>query len=385
MFGGVNNDQNSSYIGNRNVEAGGAIYLISFASGYYYNTKFIWNYANSLAGAVILNSGCYALMKNVFVLGCSSERGGVFTVVERSSLNIINCTFRNNSAGSGGILISLENYDSIMTIINSTFESNQGDDNLFNMLNTHLIADNCLFVNNINTIFSLTVSTLTLENVHIADHNCINQMIGCAISLTENSSILSNNFFMISINNLNEEGNIYLESSKGVFTSTFFQNLTNLKSLGSCFDLQNSYLIVDNGSFSNYDYNCFFAINSTIIINNSIFDNNDSIFTHKNDFSIKYGTVLCTSCRNLYAYNSFFSNNKASDYGGTFYIVSNTEDYNFNMFLLNVSFIGNKVLQSGGVLYLKGVNGNIVNCLFKRNTANYGAGIYFESTCNKIL
>ena len=382
MYGGVNNDTNSTFIGNRNAMDGGATYLTTFSSAYYYYTKFIWNNAYMLAGAVLLNSKCYTLMVNVLVLGCTSYKGGVSILTERSSVDIINSTFKNNSAVSGGIFHSLENYGSFITINTSTFDSNQGNDNLFNMMNSNIIMFSCLFYNNLNTIFSLTYSNMTIFNVKISNHRCNNFMVGCVVNSIDKSSIFSSNLIMIGINNLKEEGNIYLEASNAVFLNSSFENLTNLKSLGSCFDLQSSSLCIDIGSFSNYDYNCLHAINSNITINNSLFNNIYSNNDENYNVLIKYGTIICISCLNISAYKSYFLHNIGNNYGGAFYVISNIGDFNIIIYLYNLSFVGNIVSESGGALYLDGINGKIINCLFQDNNANYGAGIYFEATCN---
>ena len=130
MFSSVWNDTNSTFIANRKFGGGAACYLMSGAHAYFYSTRFIYNYASVMGGAIGLTQNCFAFLQRVLVLGCSSNMGGVFVATEKTSIFVEYSNFTENYANSGGILHGLENYQASISIVSSTFDSNGGGDNI---------------------------------------------------------------------------------------------------------------------------------------------------------------------------------------------------------------------------------------------------------------
>ena len=383
MFSGIMNDSNSSFISNRKVTGGGGCYLVSFAQAYFYSTKFIWNFASVMGGAIGLTQNCFAYLEKVLVLGCSSDKGGVFLATEKASILIKDSNFTNNFANSGGFLHALENYQASLTILSTTFVSNEGGDNLFNLMVSNVQVSHCVFNNNVNTIFSLTQSGINLNNVSVFNHKCINYKVGCVINLIQFSSLICSNMRLISVENVNEQGNIYLEDSSSVFTNISFEILDNLEGIGSCFDTRNSNLSIYNGHFFTYAFNCIFATQSRVFINNSYFNNSEeqTVFKNKNDLYVKYGSIFCESCYQFSFQNSVVLENLLSSEGGALNFRSDLIDSNLTLFLFNNSFVGNKAKNKGGAISISNANGNILNCSFINNQAEFGGAIYFESLC----
>lgn len=344
------------------------------------------DFADIVGGAIGASSLCLLYIEDVLFLGCSSNKGGVFVVSERSTLFIKNSTFIDNSADEGGVFHCYENYNYEVTIENCYFRNNSGSENLFNLMVSIFLISDSVFELNQNPLFSLTQTQLYLNNVNVSDHFCQIQVIGCLINAIENSSIFSDHLILFEINNTMEEGNIYLESSIGIFTMVNFTEMSNLKSIGSCFDLENAELFVNDCTFTTFDSNCIFGLGSIIEINNTVFDNQNQ----ESSYGIQYenekmGAVYCESCLSFISFNSTFRFNLMADSGGSLTLISNDDDFSYIASLTNLSFIENQANAQGGALYLNNVNSIIMNCQFIKNKAMFGAAIYFVSTCIFIL
>lgn len=359
---------------------GGACYFVQFTQSYFFNTKFIWNYASIQGGGIGISQQCFVYFENVYFLGCSSDKGGVFLVSEESSLIAKNSTFENNFANTGGIFHSLENYNSAIQLIFSNFISNKGNDNLFNMLDSQIDIRYSNFINNTNTIFSLLTSKIYFQDLTIKNHSCNNLIIGCVIN-SQKCSITASNLFFSSINNLMEEGNVYLEETTANFSNLSFEGMINKHNIGSCFDIFKSSLRITFGVFQNYDSNCIFAKESQIEIDFNVFQNEEF---NKGDIQyFPYGSTYLTSCDFISITNTIFQKNNLSSYGGAISIQANKKNYavwgDIHAKLTNITFISNYVQQQGGAIFLSNANANISNCLFEGNIANEGGGIFFSS------
>lgn len=338
-----------------------------------------------MAGAIGASQGCSVYVENALFLGCSSSKGGVLSISERSSVIIIKTNFTNNFAESGGILQCYENYGSNITIESSIFVNNSCDENLFILMNAKLYMFDCEFQLNKNIIFSLSKANLTLNHISIYDNTCANKIIGCLINSIDNSNILADDLILTNISNILEEGNIYLENSLAIFSQLFMNKSTTLKNIGCCIMSMQSKILLDFGYFANYDDNCIYAVNSFINITNSVFENRNSevFFTEKSGF--KLGSVYCDVCFELFISNDSFFYNMRSSSGSCIYISDSLEEANENIaWILNSSFMGNIASDKGGAIYIEDFNAIILNSSFKNNQASFGAAIYFFSYCNFV-
>ena len=381
QYSGKMNDFNSTFIGNRNAIGAAAYYMLSFAVATFNMTKFIWNFANNLGGAIGLTQYCAVILENILFLACSAVTGGVMSIIERSNMTMINCNFTNNYAISSGVIHIIESYDSLIRIINSTITNSSTNDNLFNLIYSNIKIISTVFMDNFNTLFSLMTSNVSLDNVNISRQTCNNQIIGCFINSIQLSNVFINSVILQQIHHFKEEGNIYLDFSSGVVENLHMENMQNIKGKGSCFDMMNSDLQVNNGNFTNFDYNCFYGENSKILLNNTYINNINAINDENILILAKYGALSCQSCLEISFFNVFFLNNKISDNGGAISLISYNDDYNLTIFLNNCSFIGNEVKFSGGSIYFNNVNAIITNCIFQANIAMIGGGIYYSSLC----
>lgn len=379
QFWGIVEDRNSIWISNKNCYGGCCLYVFNFAILSLKNSKFLLNIAAYVGGAIALTQNNKVYFENCLFVSCSSHKGGVFYVSERTQLIINQSNFSDNSAGSGAIIHGIENYDSEIKIVSSFFYNNFADDNLFNLLTVNIAIVDTLFFNNTNTLFYLSESVLSLQNVTISNHVCDNYVVGCIINSNDFSliSLKFVNFTMIQ--NLAEEGNIYLEFSEGEFSNLLFNDLKNLRKKGSCLNLQSSSISLNFSFLSNYDFNCIYSINSSLILNSNYFNNEKSNYTSFNsDLFSYYGTFYCENCLAIVISNCYFISNKNSDIGGALAILD--LDYGKLMVLVsNCTFKGNEVTNKAGSIFLNTVNANISNCTFEKNRASIGGAIVYES------
>lgn len=378
---GYYEDKSSLFVGNRKVEGGGGYYFINSAKTYFCNTLFVWNYASIQGGAIALTQQSIAYIQNVTFIECSSDKGGVLFSSEESLYLIINSTFKNNFANTGGILHGLENYHSTITIISSNFFNNSCEENLFNLMDSNLIIKNTNFSNNSNILFGPLRTTLFLDSVSISSHKCNGYAFGCIMN-AQNSLLKAENLKIFESQNYFQEGIMYLEDSVIESKKITFQSINNNKHIGSCFDIKNTQLFVDEGNFSLYDSNCIYAINSSIYLNNSLFDNEQFVKVSHDIYL--HGSIYCYLCYNFAVFNSIFKNNTLSENAGGIALVSQNVNI-LSALLINVRFLSNEVYNLGGAIRLVNVNAKIEDCFFFNNKAKEGAAILFYSSSNTVF
>ena len=69
-------DYNSTFVGNRNSIGGGACYFAGFTHNYFNSSKFYWNNAIMVGGAIGLTEQSFAYIENAVFYNCSASRGG---------------------------------------------------------------------------------------------------------------------------------------------------------------------------------------------------------------------------------------------------------------------------------------------------------------------
>lgn len=379
QFWGIVEDRNSLWISNKKCYGGCCLYVFNFAILSLKNSKFLLNIAAYVGGAIALSQNNKVYFENCFFVSCSSNKGGVFYVSERTQLIINQSNFIDNSAESGAILHGIENYDSEIKIVSSYFSNNFANDNLFNLLTAKIAIIDTFFVNNKNTLFYLSRSVLNLQNVTISNHACDNYVVGCIINSNDFSfvSLKFVNFTMIE--NSAEEGNIYLEFSEGEFSNLIFNDLRNVKKKGSCINLQSSSISLNHSFLTNYDFNCIYSINSSLVLYSNDFNNEKSNYSSFNsDLFRYYGTFYCENCLSIVISDCFFISNKNSDIGGALAILD-LDDTKLMALVTNCTFKGNEVTNKAGAIFLNTVNANISNCIFEKNRAYIGGAIVYES------
>lgn len=374
-FSIIYKDYNSTFVGNRNSIGGGACYFVGFTHNYFNSSKFYWNNAIMVGGAIGLTEQSFASIENAVFYNCSASRGGVISLNEGSSTIIKNSTFNGNFANEGGIVHSLEDYKSIITISDSIFLNNDGEFNLFTGIDSNFLVSDSKFINNANMVFSLTRSTLVLNGINIYNHLCSKKYKGC-ISNGLETHMTINNLTLYDINTtLEDAAGFYLENSFGEFTNINFNYMQSSKRIGNCFYLLNSTLVLNFGKFQNHEQNCLNAQNSTLLLNNTFF-NNENTLKRLPSIYFWFGTIYCESCLQFILTNSFFNMNHLGSLGGAISLYSNINDYSISAKFYNVSFKGNQASDLGGAIYLNNVQASLNFCTFTENKADKGGAIY---------
>ena len=251
----------------------------------------------------------------------AQERSGIFRI-RYANITLKNIIFKNSKAGNFG---AIEIYDSQCSIINCSFEDNQGifDGAAISMLSGSLNLSDCTFNNN-KAINRDGGAIYSLSDIYM--YNC---------TFINNSAALG--------------GAIYCKGAD--LTIEFSQFLDNAAS--------------ENGGalFLN-------SVNESNIIFSSFLRNNASL---------EGGAIYCNNSASSIE-GSFFINNTALDAGAIYYLNStNAMDVCY--------FYNNTAYENGGAIVFNDSDSDIRNSNFESNVAGKGAAIYWalldkEPQCN---
>ena len=341
--------QNCTFINNTAQYSGGAIYFNGENCNIIGST-FIMNDATKSWGGAILFYGDYynrgIIMDCTFINNTAHSGGAIYspysTTIDFYNYTIINCIFTNNSADSGG---AIENVAVNCTIINSTFTNNHANstggaiDSVTNVIN-------CSFTNNA----CLKEGTGNGGAIQYAQYvfNCsfTNNAAGyIGGALTYSVYIINSTF---TNNNASWDGGA-VYTAENIINSAFTSN--NAGQDGGA---------VFTGSSGEEGYICN--------ITNCLFTDNTAV---------RYGGAIC------YAYishsdltycnitDSIFMGNSAGT-GGALY----SESSNENITIMNSIFTDNSA-GTAGAAYLY-VDSDIINSLFTNNLAENASAIYLH-------
>ena len=311
-----------------------------------------------------------------FLQNCKSNKGGSIVLFEKSQLYLKNISFINSSSNAGAVLFLYENYQyNIVMISSCQFYNNSGSLSVIDSSDTEIIIKDTIFANNINILFLLDFSNLTLFNVTALDQKCSNSYPGCFIKSSLNSNIYINFLEILRFTNFNEneESAIYSEDSSIFIENSLFKNITGSNERGSCLSLHNSYFALRMTVFMTFKYNCIYAdFNSSLTINQTYFNNKGFISSYFSEF----GVLACIGCNYMILKYSMIENINNADYGSAVYLVSDGNNKNHGSAIINNSFLTSFSFIDGGSVYLYNHNSTIYGNLFFYNFAFNGGAIY---------
>ena len=336
--GTENKVHESIFQGNNATDYGGGIYWVAYV-GEIHNSEFTDNSAR--------------------------WGGGIYFNGRSANTNVINSTFRSNSAVKNGGAIECN--ASNIGIYNLTFEDNIAGEygaalcREINATGGH--GTNNTFSRNHAGISGAALAWMGVKNIHIIDYKFINntaESSGGAIFIDEgsNNDIIENCTF---------EGN----------------HLTNMTvgHNGGAIDCRGENLTIDYVNFTNNGAHTGGAIymgshSNTI----RIFDAN---FTE--NYAAADGGALGLKANSLDINNTYFRSNTAGRHGGAVYAGGNGTDNAIR----HASFIDNSAGDHGGAINWLASAGTFEYLNFTRNTAEYGGAIYLNgvssnSTLNTI-
>lgn len=292
-----------------------------------------------------------------------------------------NTIIQNSFANYGGILYTIENYNTSINIINSVFINCNSISSLFDSLASKIEINNSTFNLNKNSIFMIKYSSLIVLELKITNHICNIKMQGCILYSELDSKT---NFTKINISNVlsyNEGGTVYVFYSKIEINDIIMFNISNSKKIGCCITSLYSELTIRQSNFKKYDYSCIYSENNKEInIFTTLFqDNHNNLITG----IIKYGAFFCKNCLSINIHNSSFIKNIDVEYGSAIFLF---DDYNENLVfesslkqIIKCIFLDNNAIKDGGSIYIKNQYIIINSSKFSNNHALNGGSIFLNN------
>lgn len=291
---------NNTKFTNNTAYSGGAIYNLDTLT--VYNTIFTNNNVTS-AGGAIYNLGKLTLKNTEFTrnngMGSITYGGAIYN---RGPIDMINTVFKDNTAGEGGAIYSIDSLSSL-NISRSTFNGNIASDGRGGAINSRggvLIAEDSLFTNN---RASESGGAICNEGLPIVLNGDISDYKGGSLrvnncTFTNNTARFGGGIYnlatvkVLTVNNSTFTGNTEAISAGGqtgpngsgslnVTNSTFIGNTVGLIS-GNILNIDNCTFTGNSGSISTRGYGISTISNSTFLNNTLTFRNSGNKLTITN-------------------------------------------------------------------------------------------------------
>ena len=402
------NIEQSNFVNNTVKQ--GVVKTVKSSSLIMSNCTVLGNHATEYPGVILANES-FVHLKNTYFHGNIAINGSGAIFIERnSSLQINNCTFRNNRVdrefGHGGAILS---FNSLIDISCSVFDRNKAYlGGAIHQENSKVKLNQCLFLGN-----SDTAVTVFGHNEDSYFENNTGQGFGAICGWYHNVLSVSNTTFKHNKQNskFNYRGP-YGTTSRAVGGAA----ISLYQSVGN---------ITKSGFYNNYAA----YVGGTVFIYNSSLSVSDTTF--ENNAAGKYGGAICGFFSVLNVEYRYFKNNSVLNRGqggGLFYaenctmkilnvlfyechanfggaivarfanttmtnssLIANAESaiYLFNETSFNINnctFLNNSTpLNGGAIVCLEYCDVRIVNSNFSRNRAVGGGGAVFVNKIKEML
>ncbi|MCL2115589.1 MAG: hypothetical protein FWH29_05140 [Methanobrevibacter sp.] len=292
-----------------------------------------------------------------------SEGGAIYSF--GTKVNVIGCTFINNSASSGGAIYNY--YGSELAIENSTFINNTAEidyGGAISNLASNFYMNNLNFINNHANLSGGAIYNFAI-NFQANSSNFANNhanYLGGAIYNTGSSFTISNSVF--SDNTASDGGGIYNNGYNLVIANSVFYNNSASNNGGGFYNRATNLDVMD----SNFTINK--AINGGAIYN----------FVPTNIVPVSFGIGIAPLSTAIYSFNmgnSIFDSNLATNNGGAIY--NNDTQYTTIDYPVTIDtsyFVNNTAVKGGGIYNVNGSYFGARNSNFTSNNAVEGAAIY---------
>lgn len=286
-----------------------------------------------------------------------TKRGG--GVLATAKLTIRNCLFAQNNAVSGGGMAALDASSAGLIVENCIFEKNTASSQtagLYLRSSNDAQVKNCIFRNNTTTrgvLYPQTCKGVVIDSCLFENNKTPAMQFGAGMFTWQSSFILKNSIF------------------RGNSASTASGMYNDGRENGNAFTIENC-LFENNtsagygGGIYNWQANCTLK-NCTFRGNNA--SNAAGVY---NDGRDNISTVLLENCN--------FENNTATDYGGSAVFNSRAKGD-----IKNCHFSGNVAPSSAASMYNGDSKMNIINCLFEKESANFGAALANFGSASDVL
>ncbi len=322
-------------------------------------------------------------------------KGGVFTVSANSRIIIRKSTFRNNSAESGSLLYTIDNdlnsaYPNPIVISESLIEGSSGKNSIFEIFQSTVIVLNSKILSSKINIFQTISSQLYLYNVSVTNISCFDSELVCFISSKE-AVITAFKVRLNDIHNKNIGAGLELYDSSVYFIHSYFTSIYS-PTEGSLFFAVYSTILLMNNNFFKYFGTTIKVEDCYAYVLNCVFQN------EKADTTLRYSTpevykgsvLLAIKAKFLFIFGTEFIKNDNAINGGALLVLKTLRRENLeeiNLFIFDSVFSFNKAEFEGGAVRIEEEFGQLINNIFKKNNAAYGAAIYFyveDLNCNLI-
>ena len=413
---------------------------INFTNGMNYNKTFILQGNNftisgfNQARIFTITARDIIINNTNFINGSNINAGGALNIISKNVL-IANSTFKNNNAGVAGAIYSRS---SGSTIENSVFRDNSA----FSLagavmceFSSDLTVVNNVFINNTaeiaGALYIGTVENAKIKNINFIGNKALGDCGALSYQGSGSNSVISDCNFTdniaigkigaayltdVSVNNCNFINNtaggdysaLYFEDTVNInLTLTNSKFINNTAGKSATVGITNPNTVVNKCNFTNNhvggDASALYVSGYSmqgVIIANSTFDYNTAggngtvwfaspsgeitncTFTHNtalNGAGIYVPVYTNSNIRNTFVVisNSSFTLNNANGEGGAIYFGSNRGEINY------CTFTKNTAKSNGGALVIADTAQDISNCLFESNNATAkGGSVYVKSVSN---
>jgi hypothetical protein len=346
------------------------------------NSSFFSNKVRNNGGC-LSNAFSRLYVYNSTFKGCEAKgKGGTLFGSETFDQVMANCTVLSSHADSGSVISAYlnSNFGGSWKIEHCIFANNTSANELFQVSETMFLLKDCVIIDSLYNIFTLTDAEVTVINSIFLKITCLQNLFGCLFSanrcLLTLSFILAENVF-----NQVESAGVSLIESDLKLSDSILRNFSSNMESAFLFGQFQSKIQLSYNQFMHFRQTGLWVSESELFVNYSSFDN----IEYKGE---NLGSAInCISCSEVSVKKTNFSNIRAI-LGGGIYIGG--EDTSMPIFLNKVIISScefeNNVATKGGAIYLSGGFTNISSSIFINNSASFSGGaLYYITATNSSL
>ena len=368
-------DDNSLYLRNIGTKLSG--FAIFANSEIFLNSSLILHSHGGGMGFLIIGDYSNIKIDGAFVKNISSDSHGTFVfLLWFATMTVQNSFIFENIDTSASFFYFVEGGKSEMIIDKCRFYENSFLYTMLDIYASNFVLIRSTFINNSGQLFLLqyasfvVIDSNSFHNIN-SDFYEIASIHFCTVfNFTNNNLSYLNSFSDIGGFCVGENSTISFENSRIL--------KINVKKLASFLftifcDVQ--FFSLD---FISHDFNAFYLQFTNLTLSNCFFNNLNPYepFEASGENYNQYGTFIIQDFRNVSIFNSIFLNNVDMMYAGAIYASMTTpKDCIFK--ILNSSFVNQKAIKSGGVIFGMNIKILIYHSVFKNNSAERGGVLCF--------
>ena len=327
-------------------------------------------YFKKKGGVICAVDGTELSIENSSFLNNSSPLiAGVFVIQERAKFSLINSYVQGNHAADVSVFLVFDIFSITLEIVNTTFELNFGKTTMFDVSDSSLVLENCIFVNNNNPTIYLIKTDLKIFNLTHFNNTCDNLILGCLLSANQYSTLLINSAnIMNMLTKKTQIGAILSLNSSLQMKNVVFSDIKSIGT-GSCIYSQYTDLQIKNSNFSYFFPSCIYVYGGNFSFNGVTMSNSQ----------VESSPLIVEDIEGMNITLSTFSNNTGAPKGGALLIDSTNNSTQSKVLIIQSKFYNNKALMDGGAIYISNQYLEIWNSTLEKNNATRGGAIFFDA------